>query len=84
MKTQLRSALVGSITTVVLLAAPGAAFASQGNGASIESSPTDTVAMSEMPPGMDVMMNAPGHGHFMASPGHDHVMSSPGHMAMMD
>ena len=85
MKMQLRSALVGSATVIALLAVPGAALASQGNGASIESSATDTVAMSEMPPpGMHVMMNSPGHKRFMASPGHEHVMNSPGHQAMMD
>ena len=84
MKMQLRSALVVSATAAVLLAVPGAALASQGNGTSIEPSTTGTVAMCEMPPGMLVMMNAPGHETFMASPGHEHVMSSPGHMAMMD
>lgn len=84
MRMQLRSALVGIITTVALLAVPGAALASQGNGASIESSATDTAAMSEMPPGMHVMMNSPGHEKFMASPGHEHVMNSPGHQSMMD
>lgn len=70
MKIHLRSAIVGSATAIALLAVPGAAFASQGNG--------------EMPPGMSVMMNAPGHEHFMSSPGHEHVMTSPGHQAMMD
>ena len=84
MKMQLRSALVGSATVIALLAVPGAALASQDNGASIESSATDTVAMSEMPPGMHVMMNSPGHERFMQSPGHEHVMNSPGHQAMMD
>ena len=77
MNVQLRSALVGSATALALLAVPGAALASPGNDA------TDTVAMSEMPPGMHVMMNAPGHGRFMASPGHEHVMNSPDHQAMM-
>lgn len=70
MKIHLRSALVGSAAVIALLAAPGAALAAQGN--------------STMPPGMQVMMNAPGHEHFMASPGHEHVMNSPGHQAMMD
>lgn len=84
MKVQLRSALVGSATALALLAAPGAALASQGNGANTGSSATDTVAISEMPPGMHVMMSSPGHERFMASPGHEHVMSSPGHQAMMD
>jgi hypothetical protein len=69
MKIHLRSAIVGSATAIALLAVPGAALASSGNG--------------EMPPGMSVMMNAPGHEHFMASPGHEHVMGTPGHMAMM-
>ena len=84
MKMQLRSALVGSATAITLLAVPGAALASQGNGPSIESSATDTVGMCEAPPGMHVMMNSPGHERFMASPGHEHVMNSPGHQAMMD
>ena len=84
MKMQLRSALVCSATAIALLAVPGAASASHGNGASTGSSATDTVAMSVMPPGMHVMMSSPGHEHFMASPGHEHVMSSPGHQAMMD
>ena len=70
MNKQLRSALVGAATAIALLAVPGAALASQGDG--------------EMPPGMYVMMNAPGHANFMATPGHDHVMSSPGHQAMMN
>jgi hypothetical protein len=84
MKIQLRSALVGSATALVLLAGPAAALASQDKGASIEPSPTDTMTMTEMPHGMHVMMNSPGHAKFMASPGHEHVMTSPGHMAMMD
>lgn len=84
MNKQLRSALVGSATAIALLAVPGVALASQGNSASIESTAADTMAVSEMPPGMQVMMNAPGHEHFMASPGHEHVMNSPGHQAMMN
>ena len=84
MKVQLRSALVGSATAIALLAVPGAALASQGNGASIGSSTMDTVAMSEMLPGMHVMMDSPGHERFMASLGHEHVMNSPGHQAMMN
>ena len=83
MKMQLRSALVGSATALALLAVPGTALASHGNGASSESSATVTVAMSEVPHGMHVMMNSPGHVKFMASPGHEHVMNSPGHQAMM-
>lgn len=83
MNKQLRSALVGSATAIALLAVPGAALAAQGNDASPEPSATDTMSMSEMPPGMHVMMNSPGHEHFMDSPGHDHVMNSPGHLAMM-
>ena len=83
MNMHLRSALVGSATAIALLAVPGAALASQGNSASIEPSATETVAMSEMPPGMHVMMSTPGHANFMASPGHEHVMNSPGHQAMM-
>lgn len=70
MNKRLRSALAGSATAIAMLAVPGAALASQGNG--------------EVPPGMSVMMNAPGHEHFMSSPGHEHVMNSPGHQAMMD
>lgn len=81
MRTQLRSALVGSAAAIALLAVPGAASASQGTH--IEPGPTSAVAMGVMPPGMHVMMNAPGHENFMASPGHEHVMSSPGHQAMM-
>jgi len=84
MRIQLRSALVGTAATIALLAVPGAALASQGNDASIESSPTATGAMSDTPPGMNTMMNSPGHENFMASPGHGHVMNSPGHQAMMD
>lgn len=84
MRIQLRSALVGSAAAIALFAVPGAALASQGNDGSVESSPTATVAMSGMPPGMHVMMNSPGHERFMASPGHEHVMNSPGHQAMMD
>lgn len=84
MRIQLRSALVGTAATIALLAAPGAALASQGNDASIESSPTATGAMSDTPRGMNTMMNSPGHENFMASPGHEHVMNSPGHQAMMD
>ncbi len=84
MRIQLRSALVASAAAIALLALPGAALAAQDNVASIESSPTATVAMSEMPPGMHMMMNSPGHEHFMVSPGHEHVMNSPGHQAMMD
>ena len=84
MRIQLRSALVGSAAAIALLAVPGAALASQGNDASIESSPSATVAMSDMPPGMQTMMNSPGHEYFMASPGHEHVMNSPGHQAMMN
>ena len=84
MRIQLRSALVGSATAIALLAVPGTALASQGNDASIESSPTATVAMGNMPLGMHMMMNSPGHERFMASPGHEHVMNSPGHQAMMD
>lgn len=83
MKIQLRTALVGSATALALLAGPAGALAAQGNGASIEPSPTDT-PMTEMPHGMHVMMNLPGHEKFMASPGHEHAMTSPGHMAMMD
>ncbi|GEP34317.1 hypothetical protein NSZ01_20850 [Nocardioides szechwanensis] len=83
MRIQLRSALVGSAAAIALLAVPGAALASQANDASITSSPTATVAMSDMPPGMHMMMNSPGHENFMASPGHEHVMNSPGHQAMM-
>ena len=84
MRIQLRSALVGSAAAIALLAVPGAALASQGNDASIESSPSATVAMSDIPPGMQTMMNSPGHEYFMASPGHEHVMNSPGHQAMMN
>ena len=84
MRIQLRSALVGSAAVIALLAVPGAAVASQGNGASIQPSPSATVAMSDMPPGMHMMMNSPGHENFMASSGHEHVMNSPGHQAMMD
>ncbi|MCU1636862.1 MAG: hypothetical protein JWQ68_2101 [Cryobacterium sp.] len=84
MKIQLRSALVGSAAALALLAGPAAALAAQGTDASTEPSPTDTTAMTEMPPGMHVMMHSPSHANFMASPGHEHVMNSPGHMAMMD
>lgn len=84
MRIQLRSALVGTAAAIALLAVPGAALASQDNDASIKSSPTANVAMSEMPPGMHMMMNSPGHENFMVSPGHEHVMNSPGHQAMMD
>jgi hypothetical protein len=84
MRIQLRSAVVGSAAAIALLAVPGAALASQGNDASIKPSPSATVAMSDMPPGMHIMMNSPGHENFMASPGHEHVMTSPGHLAMMD
>lgn len=84
MRIQLRSALVGSAAAIALLAVPGAALASQGNDASIESSYPATVAMSDMPPGMHMMMNSPGHERFMASHGHEHVMNSPGHQAMTD
>ena len=84
MKMQLRSALVGGATAIALLAGPAAALAAQGNDASIEPSTTNSGSMSEMPPGLHVMMNAPGHENFMASPGHEHVMNSPGHQAMMD
>ena len=84
MRIQLRAALVGSAAAIALLAVPGAALASQGTTANIESNPTATVAMADMPPGMHAMMNAPGHENFMASPGHEHVMSSPGHLAMTD
>lgn len=84
MRIQLRSALIGSAAAIALLAVPGAALASQGNDASIESSYPATVAMSDVPHGMRMMMNSPGHEKFMASPGHEHVMNSPGHQAMMD
>lgn len=84
MRIHLRSALVGSAAAIALLALPGAALASQGSDASIESDPTATVAMSDMAPGMHMMMNSPGHERFMASPGHEHVMNSPGQQAMMD
>ncbi len=84
MRTHLRAVLVGSATAIALLAVPGTALASQGPAANIDSSPTATVAMADMPPGMHVMMNAPGHENFMASPGHEHVVSSPGHQAMME
>lgn len=84
MRIRLRSALVGSAAAIALLAVPGAALASQGNDASIESSPSAPVAMSDMPPGMLTMMNSPGHENYMASPGHEHVMNSPGHQAMMN
>ena len=82
MRIQLRSALVGSAAAIALLTVPGAALASQGNDASIESSESAAVAMSDMPPGMHMMMNSPGHEEFMTSPGHEHVMNSPGHQAM--
>lgn len=84
MRIQLRSALVGSAVAIALLAVPGAALASQGNDASFESSPSATVAMTDLPPGMHMMMNSPGHEEFMASPGHERVMNSPGHQAMVD
>lgn len=84
MRSQLRAALVGSAAAIALLAVPGAALASQGAAANTEASPTATVAIADMPPGMHVMMNAPGHENFMASPGHEHAMSSPGHQRMMD
>ncbi len=83
MRIQLRSALVGSAAVIALLAAPGAALASQASDASTEPAPTATVAMTDLPPGMLKMMNAPGHPKFMASPGHEHAMNSPGHQAMM-
>jgi len=81
---QLRSALVASAPAIALLAVPGAALASQGHGANIESSATATVATSEMPPGMDVVLYSLKHGMVLTSPGHEHVMNSPGHQAMMD
>jgi hypothetical protein len=84
MRLRLRSALVGSAAAIAALAVPGAALASQGNDAIIEPSPTATVAMNDMPPGMHMMMNSPGHEWFVASSGHEHVMSSPGHQAMMN
>ena len=84
MRIQLRSALVGSAAAIALLAVPGAALASQGNDASIESSYPATVAMSDMRSGMHMMMDSPGHESLMASPGREHVMNSPGHQAMMD
>jgi hypothetical protein len=84
MRIELRSALVGGAAAIALLAVPGAALASQGNDASIDSSYPATAAMSDMPPGMQMMMSSPGHGKFMTSPGHEHVMTSPGHQAMMD
>ncbi len=84
MRFQLRVALVGSAAAIAVLAVPGTALASQGNDARIESSPPATVAMSDVPAGMHMMMNSPGHERFMASPGHEDVMNSPGHQAMMD
>ena len=84
MRIELRSALVGGAAAIALLAVPGAALASQGDDASIDSSYPATTAMSDMPPGMQIMMSSPGHERFMTSPGHEHVMTSPGHQAMMD
>lgn len=84
MRSQPRAAFVGSAAAMALLAVPGAALASPGTAANNEASPTATVAMADMPPGMHVMMNAPGHENFLASPGHEHVMGSPGHQRMMD
>lgn len=84
MSLQLRAALVSSAAAFALLAVPGTALASHGTPADTQSSPSATVTMADMPPGMHAMMNAPGHENFMASPGHEHVMSSPGHQAMMD
>lgn len=83
MRLRLRSALVGSAAAIAVLAVPGAALAAQGNDAIIEPSPAATVAMNDVPPGMHMMMNSPGHERFVASSGHEHVMSSPGHQAMM-
>ena len=79
MTIQLRAALVGSVAAIVLLAAPGTALASPGTAANIEPGPTATVAMADIPPGMHVMMNAPGHENFMASPrprAHDELARS--------
>lgn len=84
MRIQLRAALVGSAAAIALLATPGTALASHGTPANTQPSPTSTVTMADVPPGMHAMMNAPGHENFMASPGHEQVMSSPGHQAMMD
>lgn len=80
MRIELRSALVGSAAAIALIAVPGTALASQGNDAGIDSSYPATAAMSDMPPGMHMMMSE----RFMTSPGHEHVMTSPGHQAMMD
>lgn len=84
MTFQLRSAVVGSAAAIAVLAVPGAALASQGDGPILDPSPTSTIMINDVPPGMDTMMNSPGHEKFMASPGRAHVMSAPGHHAMMD
>jgi hypothetical protein len=84
MRIQLRPALLGSAAAVALLAVPGAALGSQGTDVGTGPSNAVTEMMTDPPPGMQAMMDAPGHMNFMASPGHEHVMTSPGHRAMMD